>query len=275
MGVCNAGRSGRTARIGSGADVSQSGGSQGDRLRYRPDGFGHGGQASTLFTPLLQDDNPSIRLIAAYALTQAGVPSEPAMAVIMEGLADAESYVRRDTAVGLGNLGPVARPAVPRLVRSLGAKERSERAAVAVALWKIELQDNPNVMAWIRDKDLISMFESLAACRPVPVKTLAAGLTSHDSYVRMTAAKHSAPSDPRRKSALPALLALTAESAGSDRDELVSILNQIESGCRYTSQVARVHFHFPTRRRDSCSRLPRPALAGAGVYSGLPSAVPA
>jgi HEAT repeat protein len=70
----------------------------------------------------------------------AGRPGEAEVVVpaLAEALKDEETFVRRDAAKALGEIGPAAKPALPTLLVALRDKHPAVRKAVAEALRKID-----------------------------------------------------------------------------------------------------------------------------------------
>lgn len=96
------------------------------------------GKSTAYWTEQLKSANSAERLHAVHALQQKVQEADVVVPVLMEGLHDADTFVRRDTARALGNFGPTANKAVPSLLKAMRDKEPSVRKAAAQSLKKID-----------------------------------------------------------------------------------------------------------------------------------------
>jgi HEAT repeat protein len=82
--------------------------------------------------------DPAKRQHAVHMLRDRANEGEAVVPVLIEALADEDTYVRRDAARALGQFGAEARDAIPPLLASLHDKEPSVRKASAQALKQID-----------------------------------------------------------------------------------------------------------------------------------------
>jgi HEAT repeat protein len=95
-------------------------------------------QAIPLFLPDVVSPNWSLRLCAVSALRTFQVEPSVLMPVFAKSLKDADPFVRRNAAEGLGNLGAEARQTVPALAHLLSDPEGVVRSAATNALKAID-----------------------------------------------------------------------------------------------------------------------------------------
>jgi HEAT repeat protein len=74
---------------------------------------------------------PQTRNAAAYEISGMGPAAAPAVPALIEALDDAEASVRFPVTVALGEIGPAAKAAVPRLKKMMEEEINDEIAAAA------------------------------------------------------------------------------------------------------------------------------------------------
>jgi HEAT repeat protein len=96
----------------------------------------------------LKDDDESVRTQAAHALLQVGPEPDSEVAGLTDSLQNELEVLRFHAAVALGDLGRAAQPAVPPLIHTaLWDEDPAVRMEAAVALWKIDPNKGPLVIA--------------------------------------------------------------------------------------------------------------------------------
>jgi HEAT repeat protein len=95
------------------------------------------GQVASLIQAL-NDEDPSIRLIAACAISHLGPKAAAAAPVLASGLREKESEWREVCAIALGSIGPAARDAVPLLRQAHNDGNAKVRNAATAALARID-----------------------------------------------------------------------------------------------------------------------------------------
>jgi hypothetical protein len=107
-------------------------------LKLKPEGEAAARTAVPALTPLLQDENPRVRARAASTLAETGPLARPALEKLIEILEkDADADCRLQASIALGQIGPEADKAVPVLAKRLRNDEYGTRANCAASLARI------------------------------------------------------------------------------------------------------------------------------------------
>lgn len=125
---------------------------------------------------MLRDTNPTVQAQGAMGLAELGPAARSAVPSLIGTLESSDTLVRRESARALGKIGPDARDAVPSLVKVCSDPEWTVRREVAMALGAIgEKQDAvPALEKMQADRDnLVSKAakESLRQLSPGSVKS--------------------------------------------------------------------------------------------------------
>ncbi|MBA4068176.1 MAG: hypothetical protein C0501_31645 [Isosphaera sp.] len=154
----------------------------------------------------------SAREGAALALSRGGPKGEAALkerglAILRDGLTDADPAVREHTAHTLGRLGPLARPVAADIQTLCTDKSPAVRSAAFAALREVGGADPVALADLVAGDDPAAAWSAaalIAAGDPVPdtaVPKLAAGLANEDPRVRAAVAAALATAGPRAAAA--------------------------------------------------------------------------
>ncbi|MGE3806225.1 MAG: HEAT repeat domain-containing protein, partial [Gemmataceae bacterium] len=139
----------------------------------------------------------STRESAVWALLQIGPKGKEALArsgltILLEGLKDKDPSVRDHTLTALGQLGPLAKPAIPEMVRCLADPSTSVSHSAQFALQSVGPEAAPAVLACLKSDDAKvrrAAGRTIRWMRDLPVEPLIEALRSDDPYVRYSAAQ--------------------------------------------------------------------------------------
>jgi HEAT repeat protein len=187
------------------------------------------GAAAPALTALLGDEDRGVGVEAARALWRIDRGREAVAFLVRACAGEGEPRVRAIKA--LGEIGPEAGRAVPVLRKGLQDPDESERAAVALALWRLQRRtETPGLVSDPRQEALSVLIKLLREGRPEQrwsaaaavrqigpeagpaVPALVACLREEDPGLREQAADALGAIDPRDREAVPALTALLDDS---------------------------------------------------------------
>jgi len=172
-------------------------------------------------TQALWDEDPRIRLVAAWSLTGMGVRGRPAVASLKRLLKDELVVVRPAALRALSTAR--ARDAAPEIIEALTDKDERVRTAALLALCELEVDPARYLRVleeWLAGKDrsaqvlALEQITRLGRAAAAAVPTLCKLLQDDHAVIRSAAARALASMGSTARQALPTLLTRLQEATG-------------------------------------------------------------
>jgi HEAT repeat protein len=186
-----------------------------------------------LVAKALKDQNPNVRIEAAFGLMRLGPRAKGAVAALAESLEDTDRSVRRFVVRALKKIGPDAKRAVPSLVLALNDKDPETRIEAACALWRIE--EHPRVIPFLyenlrdaEEKARLEAAQGLNAIGSPALPSLKKALADPNALVRRAAAETLGRFGPRGISASRELVATLKDDSAWVRVAAAKALWRLE-----------------------------------------------
>jgi len=142
----------------------------------------HGQDFQALLVQGLTDHESTIRRLSLESLADAGLPTKAVLSQILAGLHDQDTYVRGQAAETLGKLGPVSDEVIPALVASLHDENSEVVGKVIKALCQIGAPAIPALRARLDDRVAL---DALGQMQGPGLNVLIDALNNTDPKIRL------------------------------------------------------------------------------------------